>query len=223
MLYFVVLSNYMKPVLEIVSPELLKNIHKLGNKKSFFESEVVFAEGEKCDYLPIVLSGKVKMVRYPELGKEFIIGFFGKGEIFAIPPAMDGKSFPATCVAVEDSSLLFMPRQRFLKLMEESSEFSSLIIGKMCGLMRETAETINNLANSSPEHRIGNVLLKLAKNKPAKITLRRQDIADMAGLTTETTIRTVKRLEEKELLTIIRGKIILEHPERLHDFLGLLS
>ena len=209
----------MKPVLEIISSELLENIHKLGNKKSFFESEVIFAEDESCDYLPIVLSGKVKMVRYPELGKEFIIGFFGAGEIFAIPPAMDGKPFPATCVAVEDSKLLLMPRRSFLKLMQDSGEFSSIVVGKMCGLMRETAETINNLANSSPEHRIGNVLLRLAKNKPAKITLRRQDIADMAGLTTETTIRTVKRLEEKRLLKIEKGKIIIEQPEILRDYL----
>jgi CRP/FNR family transcriptional regulator, nitrogen oxide reductase regulator len=209
----------MKPVLEIISPELLENIHKLGNKKSFFESEVVFAEGESCDYLPIVLSGKVKMVRYPELGKEFIIGFFGDGEMFAIPPAMDGKPFPATCVAVKNSKLLLIPRRDFLKLMQDSSEFSAIVVGKMCGLMRETAETINNLANSSPEHRIGNVLLRLAKNKPAKITLRRQDIAEMAGLTTETTIRAVKKLEEKELLKIVRGKIIVEEPDRLQNFL----
>lgn len=209
----------MKPLLEIATPELLEKLFNYGHKKSFWELDVVFAEGEKTEFLPIVLSGKVKMVRYPEIGKEFIIGFFGNGEMFAIPPALDGKNYPATCVAVENSKILILPRSKFLELMKESGEFSSIVMEKMCGLMRETAETINNLANSSPEHRIGNVLLRLAKNQPAKITLRRQDIADMAGLTTETTIRTVKKLEEKELLRIEKGKIILDQPERLQNFL----
>ncbi len=213
----------MKPLLDIATPELLEKLFKYGHKKSFWELDVVFGEGEKAEFLPIVLSGKVKMVRYPEIGKEFIIGFFESGEMFAIPPALDGKSYPATCVVVEAGKLLILPRQNFLKLMQESSEFSAIVMEKMCGLMRETAETINNLANSSPEHRIGNVLLRLAKNQPAKISLRRQDIADMSGLTTETTIRTVKKLEEKDLLKIVKGKIIIEQPEILRDYLGLLS
>lgn len=209
----------MTPLLEIASPELVEKLFKYGHKKTYWEFDIIFAEGEKAEFLPIVLTGKVKMVRYPDIGKEFIIGFFTDGEVFAIPPAMDGKNYPATCVAVENSKLLVLPRPNFQKLMTESSEFSKIIVDKMCGLLRETAETINNLANSSPEHRVGNILLRLAKNQPTKINLRRQDIADMAGLTTETTIRVIKKLEQKDLLKIFKGKIILEQPERLRGFL----
>lgn len=210
----------MKPLLEVASPELVEKLFKYGHKKTYWELDIIFAEGEKAEFLPIVLNGKVKMVRYPEIGKEFIIGFFGDGEVFAIPPAMDGKSYPATCVAVENSKLLILPRPNFQKLMQESSEFTAIVMEKMCGLLRETAETINNLATSSPEHRIGNILLRLSKNEPTKINLRRQDIADMAGLTTETTIRVIKRLQEKKLLEIVKGKIFLAEPERLRRFLS---
>lgn len=210
----------MTPLLEIASPELVEKLFKYGHKKTYWEFDIIFAEGEKADFLPIVLTGKVKLVRYPDIGKEFIIGFFSDGEVFAIPPAMDGKNYPATCVAVENSKLLVLPRPNFQKLMAESSEFSTIIVDKMCGLLRETADTINNLATSSPEHRVGNILLRLAKNTPTKINLRRQDIADMAGLTTETTIRVIKRLQEKELLKIVKGKIFLEQPECLRKFLS---
>lgn len=209
----------MSTLLETATPELLEKLFKFGHKKSYWESDIIFAEGEKAEFLPIVLTGKVKMVRYPEIGKEFIIGFFGDGEVFAIPPAMDGKNYPATCVAVENTKLLILTRPDFTKLMQESGEFSSIIMAKMCGLLRETAETIQNLASSSPEQRIGNVLLRLAKETPTKINLRRQDIADMAGLTTETTIRVVKKFQERDLLKIVKGKIILEQPELLRDFL----
>ena len=210
----------MKPLLEAASPELVEKLFKYGHKKTFWELDIIFAEGERAEFLPIVLTGNVKMVRYPEIGKEFIIGFFTDGEVFAIPPAMDGKSYPATCVAVENTKLLILPRPNFQKLMSESSEFTAIVMEKMCGLLRETAETINNLANSSPEHRVGNILLRLADGKPTKINLRRQDIADMAGLTTETTIRVIKRLQEKELLQIVKGKVFLEQPERLRRFLN---
>ena len=91
-------------------------------------------------------------------------------------------------------------------------------------MLRDKTATIQNLATASPEHRVSNVLLRLAeKEEPettVKISLRRQDIAEIAGLTTETTIRVIRRLAEKELVKIVRGKIILEHPERLRRFLS---
>lgn len=42
----------------------------------------------------------------------------------------------------------------------------------------------------------------------------------MAGLTTETTIRAVLRLAEKDLFKIVHGKIILEDIESLKEYLS---
>ena len=74
------------------------------------------------------------MVRFPEAGKEIIIGAFQSGEIFTIPPAMDGKSFPETAAAVEESELLLLKRMDFLALMGSSSKFSTIVMSRMCDL-----------------------------------------------------------------------------------------
>jgi CRP-like cAMP-binding protein len=63
------------------------------------------------------------------------------------------------------------------------------------------------------------VLLKLAEREPAgvpvRIVERREDIAKMAGLTTETTIRVVRRLADKEFIRIDHGKIVLDDVKSL--------
>jgi len=213
----------MKPLLEIAGKELLESVHKVGRTKTFFEGEEIFTEGDKAEFLPIVISGKIKMVRFPEIGKEVIIGIFQNGEMFAVPPAFDGRNFPSTAIAMEETKLLIIYRNDFLKLLRESSELSFAVIEWMSAMLREKTATIQNLVTASPEHRVGNVLLRLAKKEDekqqVKITMRRQDIAEMAGLTTETTIRAVKKLAEKGLLKIVHGKIILEQPETLRAFL----
>lgn len=213
----------MKPLLETADVELVKQLHKFGRTKNYSEGEEVFAEGDKAEFLPIVLTGKIKMVRFPEVGKEVIIGVFQNGEMFAVPPAFDGRSFPSTAIAMEETKLLVIYRPDFLKLLRESSEFSFAVIEWMSEMLREKTATIQNLVTASPEHRVGNVLLRLAKKEDeisnVKISMRRQDIAEMAGLTTETTIRAVKKLAEKDLVRIVHGKIILEQPERLRAFL----
>lgn len=213
----------MKPLLEIAGSDLLARLQKCGRTKTFFEGEEIFAEGDKAEFLPIVMSGKIKMVRFPEIGKEVIIGIFQNGEMFAVPPAFDGRNFPSTAIAIEETKLLIIYRNDFLNLLRDSNELSFAVIEWMSEMLREKTATIQNLVTASPEHRVGNVLLRLARKEddslPVKITMRRQDIAEMAGLTTETTIRAVKKLADRGLLKIVHGKIILDQPETLHAFL----
>jgi CRP-like cAMP-binding protein len=212
----------MDHLLQNFGAELAAHILKFGSGKVFVPNEHIFFEGDQATFLPIVLSGKVKMVRFPEAGKEIIIGLFHAGEVFAIPPAMDGKRFPATAVAVEKSEVLLLPRPDFLALMQSSNEFSSIVMSRMCGILRDRTDTVQILATSSAERRVATVLLRLAgevkDGEVKKISHRRQDIAEMAGLSLETTIRMVRKLEERGFLKIIRGRIVLETTEHLRQF-----
>ncbi len=211
----------MQPFLKKISSELSEKLKTRGHLRTFYEDEIIFDAGNKAEVLPIIVSGKVKMVRFPELGKEIIIGIFQSGEMFAIPPVLDGGRYPATAIALEETKLLLIYRKDFLRLMQTEAELSANVTLLMCGLLRETTATIQNLATSSPEQRIANVLLQLAKKESGgKITLRRQDIAEMAGLTTETTIRVIRKLADKDLVKIVRGKIFIEESERLRDFVS---
>ncbi len=214
----------MKPLLGNISLELKNGLEKRGNERTFRENEEIFAEAEPADFLPIVLSGSVKMIHFLEPGKEVIIGIFQAGEMFAVPPVFDGRKYPSTAIAMEKSRLLLLQRTHFLDLLRESDEFVFAVIEWMCEMLREKTATIQNLATASPEHRVGNVLLKLAEtesgNTPVRIALRRQDIANMAGLTTETTIRVIRRLAEMDLFKIVNGKIVIESTEPLRGHLA---
>lgn len=215
----------MKFVLGTVSGDLLESLRKAGRTKTFKAGAEIFAQGEQADFLPIILSGKVKMFHFLEAGKEVIIGIFARGEMFAVPPVFDGEPYPATAAAMEKSKILFLCRKDFLRLLKESSEFSFAVISWMCEMLREKTAAIQNLATASPEHRAGNIIVRLSKNEnpqtvPVTITVRRQDIAEMAGLTTETTIRAVRKLADKHLIRIERGKIIIDDFEPLREFLA---
>jgi CRP-like cAMP-binding protein len=202
------------PLLRSISPALAAELEKRANLKAFAAGEEVFSQGEDAAFLPIVVSGRVKMVHYLEPGKEVIIGIFEEGEMFAVPPVFDGKTYPSTAVAMDPSQLMILSREQFLELIRKSDEFAFAVIGWMCEMLREKTSTIQTLATASPEQRVGNILLKLAAREgsegPVKISLRRQDIAEMAGLTTETTIRVIRNLADKGLVEIVRGKILID-------------
>lgn len=204
---------------ESAKRELIAALCEVGHEHSFTDGHEIFAEGDQAVLLPIIISGQVKMIHFLEPGKEVIIGLFKQGDVFAIPPVIDGGKYPATAIAMGPTKLVLVERTEFLRVVNSSSKFSSELMTLMCGMMRDKTATIQNLATSSPEHRIGNVLLKLATgdavNGPVRITLRREDIAKMAGLTTETTIRVIRRMAEKQLIKIQHGKIIVHDVESI--------
>lgn len=210
----------MKPLLENASGELVEILKKRGRVKIFSETQQVFSEGESAKFLPIVVSGKIKIVRFLEAGKEVIISVFGGGEMFAVPPVFDGEPYPSTAIAMEKTEILLLGRKDFLLLLRESSEFSFAVIAWMCEMLREKTAAIQILATASPEQKVGKILLRLSEKEtsvPVKITLRRRDIAEMAGLTTETTIRAVRKLAEKNFIQIRHGKIIVNAPDELRE------
>lgn len=214
----------MKPLLENIGEDLSHILKKTGQTKTFSKGQEIFAEGDEASFVPIILAGKVKMLHFLEAGKEVIIGIFQDGEMFAVPPVFDGAPYPSTAIAMEETNILMLYRHDFLRLLSESSEFSFAVIGWMCKMLREKTATIQNLATSSSVYRTGNILLQLAskenkENHPIKILLRRQDIAEMAGLTSETTIRAIRQFAAKNLIRIQRGKIIIDDPKLLREYL----
>lgn len=209
----------MRPVLGDQEADLGQLLSSSGKKRQFGADELIFSEGESADNLPVVISGRVKMVHFLEPGKEVIIGIFDRGEMFAVPPVFDGKSYPSAAIAMEPTELLLIPRKRFLELIKTSPDFALAVIEWMCAMLREKTMTIQNLATASPDHRVAKVLLKLAEKEgdkfPVRIGLRRQDIAEMAGVTTETAIRVIRRFAERGLVRIDRGKVVLESAAEL--------
>ncbi len=213
----------MKQLLTNLSSDLHALLEQRGTRKTYAIGREIFSEGSPAEFLPIVISGAVKMIRSPEVGRDIIIGIFRQGEMFALPPVFDGGPYPASAFAVEKTVLLRLDRRDFLQLIRESPEFSFAVIGWMCEMLREKTSIIRNLAITSSERRVAGVVMTLAKNAgpelPVKITVRRQDIGEMASVSTETAIRVVRRLAERGLLRIERGKIFIDELDSLRLFL----
>lgn len=213
----------MKPLLENIGIELTQRLFTRGHRRVFDGGSMIFERGQNPDFLPIIISGSVKMIRMPEPGKEVIIGTFHAGEMFAVPPVFDGEPYPSTAIATERTELLQIGREDFLSLIGESPEFAFEVISWTCEMLREKTSMIRTLSTASPEHRVGRVLLKLfaesAEDGPVRIPVRRQDIAEMASLTTETTIRVIRRFADHGLVRIEHGKIFIDSVAPLQKLL----
>ena len=164
-----------------------------------------------------MVSGRVKIVKMTPAGKDVILEIFGTGDPFGAVAAYEGRPFPASAIALEDTVCLLTPRSAFFALLEQHP---SLVRGLLLGLTQRLVELTNRLTEMTGgrvEARIARLFLKLADNmgRPAAdgtaipMALSRQELADLTGTTIETCIRVMSRWGKDEIVRTEKDGFVL--------------
>lgn len=190
-------------------------LEKYGaTKKSFDRNDIIFEEGNlPLNYYQIV-SGEVKMSNYNDDGREFIQGIFYNEQSFGEPPLFLDQKYPANAIAVENSSILILSKENFMKLLEENPKVSIKIIENLAQRLYYKSVMAAEISTQEPEHRVlklidhGIAYFNFQKDHNGYlINFTRQQIGDLTGLRVETVIRAIKALEKKGQLKIINRKV----------------
>lgn len=189
-------------------------LEKYGsNIRTFKKEEIIFHEGDKANYYYQIIKGKVKMSYYNESGDEFVLGIFSDKESFGEPPIFGGFDYPANAEAVEETSLYILSYEKLIELLKDNFDVHLKITSNLSKRIAYKSFIMKEIAVYEPEHRVLSLIDYFKKNmninsdKYFKIPFTRQQIANMTGLSVETVIRVIKKLEQKEVLKIVRGKI----------------
>jgi CRP/FNR family transcriptional regulator, cyclic AMP receptor protein len=181
--------------------------------KKVAAEEIIFQEGQQCNFYYQLVSGSVRWVNIDEEGKEFIQNFVEPGECFGEFPLFDGSPYAASAIANENSVIIRLHKSTFLKLLKEEPEIHFTFNKMLTERLRFKFLLLKELASSDSEHRIA-VLIDYFKQskknicpKCNKIKLTRQQIAGMTGLRVETVIRSMRHLYEKGVIKIAKGKV----------------
>jgi len=187
----------------------LAELSRLATERSFRQDEFVFWEGDAPDYFYVVVVGRIKIAKYSSSGKEFIIAFFGPSEMFGEVAVFEGKPYPASAQAVADTRVLVIKKDDFLSFLATRPQVALEIINVLGGRLRDAQSRLKDLAGERVEQRIAMTLLMLSAKLGPTLPFTRQEIANMAGTTTETAIRVTSQLKERGIIRSVRGKIII--------------
>ncbi|WP_035669655.1 Crp/Fnr family transcriptional regulator [Flavobacterium sp. 83] len=196
----------------MIATELLE---KYGaTLKLYKKTKTIFIEGNLAMHYYQILSGEVKMNNFNDDGREFIQGFFNKNQSFGEPPLFLNRPYPANAIAVEDSEILSISKDNFMKLLNENPSVSIKIIENLAQRLHYKSVMAAEISTHEPEHRVLRLIdysiayLNFKEDKNGyRIDLTRQQIGDLTGLRVETVIRAIKSLEKKGVLKIINRKV----------------
>ncbi len=187
---------------------------------------LVWNEGDTCRYLYFVISGRVKIIKHSETGKDVIIEIYGPKDAIGETSTLVGGAYTTTAVCLSPTNLLCVPRPQILDLLATVPGMALRSLRGMARRQRMLMQKIKELAAGGVEYRIAHLLLKLADrigeestfdgiNIP--IVLSRQDIADLVGTTVETAIRVMSRWRKMGIVTNDKKGILIRDRETLED------
>lgn len=192
------------------------NLYKKG--------QIVFYEGNSPYGIYCVNKGKIKIYKISESGKEQIVRFAKEGDILGYRSLISGQQYRASGEALTDAIICFIPREILFNLIEKDRPFSLRFMKFLCAELGDAENRMLNLSQKPVTERLAEVLLILKEkfgvepdNKTIKVSLTREDLANFVGTATETIVRLLKELKEKELIDVDGRKI------KLLDVNGLIK
>ncbi len=188
----------------VLSKEEIEFVEKNSKKIRVAKNEIVYSIKDEIRHVSLVLSGKLKVVKFSIDGNQQIVNHIVQGNTFGEALVFSKKSYPAYVIAEENSTILMVPRQVIFKLFD-NKKFLLFYIESMSTKVSNLSFVIEILSIKSIQKRLLTYFSILSIKQGSNVIFfkSKKNIADNIGTVREVVSRTMKNLEEKGLIEMI--------------------
>ncbi len=209
------------PFLACLPVEELKQLEKVIILRRYSKDQTVLLEEDSCGYFYFIYSGKVKVVKVDPDGREHILAIHKNGEFFGEVGILDGRTSPATVIAMEKAHVGLITKHHFEQYLLSNQKVLRELLRVFCDRLRDSWLKIKVLGFKDAERRVRAVLELIAHQngavKPGESAilpkLTHTDIANYASLSRETVTRQLQRLSRASEILIAEDRQIVLRPD----------
>ena len=185
--------------------------------RHYKKKDLIFKEGEHPRWLYFVESGKVKIFKTSDDGRELIVKVAQTGDFLGFLALFKEDAYPESAAALEDCSIKLVPKQDFAALVFGNRDVNARFIKMLANHIAEREQQLIELAYNSVRKRAATVLVKLAEQSGPAIHLLREDLAALAGTAKETLIRTLTDFKNEGMIDITDGVVTVLKLEKMRS------
>jgi len=210
------------PMFRGLTPEVQTQLAAIATVRDYHRGDFLWHEGDESDSLTLIVKGRVKIVREAAQG-DVILEIFGEGEPVGSIAVYNYMPYPASAIALEDVSVLALPRRDYFELLDRQPEFARGIIRELTRLTVALTRKLAEARGQRVEVRVAQLFLALGDRmgKPVDggvevpLQLSRQEIADLVGTTVESAIRIMSRWGRENMIVTREKSFFVPSRERL--------
>jgi CRP/FNR family transcriptional regulator, cyclic AMP receptor protein len=196
----------------------LEMIAAASRRKQYPKRSIVFYEGDRGEYLLVVLDGRVKVSLLGRGGEELLIRTLKRHDFLGEIALFDDAPRSATVIAVERTEVLEIGREPFLEIVAKQPPIALKIMTQLAKEVRRATEQLRTLAMFDVHGRVLRCLLTIALdngqcNRTRMVIKPRPTVAEIArmvGCERETVSRAMVMLRENGYVTEVDGGVVVE-------------
>lgn len=186
--------------------------------------QLIYAEGDECHGLYIIMHGRVKLYYESMDGKEQILDIIGPGSVFGAVSLNVNSRCDVSAEAYEDGVYCQIPLDYYHHLVQTKPQVAIRLLTVLESKLAMSRKTIRDLSLKRARHRVASVILRLAKEEgirtadgiEIKLPITVQTLAYMSGLTQETASRVISEFRKEKLLTLKKKALTILDIEELN-------
>lgn len=206
---------------DLNNTELVKlSEHKAYN--TYKKGQSIFFEGNQPQGLFCIYSGKVKIHKLGDDGKEQIVRFARKGNVLGYRALLSGGAYFASATALEETTVCYFPKSVYMNILVANPDLCLQTIKLLASDLKMAEHLMTNMAQKHVRERIAEALILLKEyygleddNMTINTILTREDIGNMVGTSTETSIRVLSDLNKEKIIHLSGKRICILNLEQL--------
>jgi CRP-like cAMP-binding protein len=205
------------PFFAVLAPLELRTLASHCVVRRLAKDEMLFAEGDTCEGLYAVQDGAIKLFKMADTGREQVLVIERAGSTVGELPLFDGGAFPASAAAIEDSTLLYLPKREFLDLCQHNSEVAFAVIRTLAWRFRYMTSLVEELSLKEVSHRLARFLRDRALKSGVRtkrgiefpLEETNQEIGAEIGTVRDLVSRNLRRFVDRSIIRLERRKVIV--------------
>jgi CheY-like chemotaxis protein/CRP-like cAMP-binding protein len=177
-----------------------------GTSKKFKKGITIYEEGDLANNIYFVYKGVVKTYKIDELGKELIINIYKDDDFFGVSAIIENSHYFESVKTMEESEVMFLPKKILHQILESNHKLTLDFFQLINDSLTEVKGQLLEMAYGSMRRKTAKTILKFANkmsHKPTdNINISRRDLAGVAGIATESLIRTLTDMKKEGILEI---------------------
>jgi len=192
-----------------------------GKPFTFKKGEIVYNEGQNSNYIFLVTKGVVKCYKFDEQGKELITALHKEDDLFGYTSFIQNIPYQESAGVIKDAELAGISKEQLADVLNSNHKITLELIQLLTDDLKGVKNQLLEMAYSSVSKKTASTILKFAKklnskpNQPIKIS--RSDLSSVAGIATETLIRTMSSFKKQGLIEIEGRNVTIVNLEKLKE------
>jgi CRP/FNR family transcriptional regulator, cyclic AMP receptor protein len=214
------------PLFADLSERDLAQLAQVAVPRSYDTGEAVFREGDTGDTCYVVRDGAVRVTRRHSDGRVITLAELRAGSIFGELAMFGGETRSASVEVLEPTRALAILAGDMRRLMIQHPEIAVNMLEGLANRLRDANERISRQSFQTVAGRVASALLAQAKarsdgegERDVIIEATQAEIAQLAGASRESASRFLAKLERAGLITTGRGRVIVQDPESLRNYI----